>query len=132
MAQPIKHADVVAWLSAYKVAWVTQNPDKVVCLFTSDAEYVENPFDRAMKGREAIRAYWIEGAVNSQLDIAFESTLWDLTDDNAFVHWTATFTRVASGEIIRLDGVFRLHFIRSQGNDVHCKKLEEWWFRFPA
>lgn len=132
MAQTIGHADVVAWLSAYKAAWVTQNPDKVASLFTPDAEYVENPFDPAIKGREGIRAYWIEGAVTSQSDISFGSTLWALNEGIAFAHWQAKFTRIARGEVICLDGIFRLQFIKSEDNAIRCTKLEEWWFRDPA
>lgn len=126
---PLTKADARDWLDRYKQAWEGQDPDLLLTLFTEDAHYIETPFGAPAVGHAAIRDYWQEGAVTGQHDIAFDGTLWTVQDEVALAHWTARFTRTASGQRIALDGVFRLTFAPGTGSPPKCRKLQEWWFR---
>ena len=119
---------VVDWLDAYKRAWEQQDSELITSLFSETAQYIENPFEPAAVGREAIRQYWIDRPVTAQRDISFRSKLWALDGHVAIVHWQAQFTRTRTGEDARLDGVFRLSFQMSSSELPLCEKLEEWWF----
>lgn len=51
--------DLQKWLDAYVEAWRTYDPDKIRALFTEDATYRFNPFEKnPLSGREAIVANW--------------------------------------------------------------------------
>lgn len=133
MRDIVTKADVSKWLTGYKEAWEDQDADQVVALFTPEAEYVENPFEPTMRGHDAIRAYWLEGAVSAQSDIRFHSTLWTVEEGVALVHWQAELKRTKTGTALNLDGVFRLTFTKPLGGaNILCEKLQEWWFRDSA
>ena len=120
--------DVTDWLRRYGDAWVGGDPDAVVRLFTADATYRETPFDEPMRGADAIRAYWREGAADGQTDVSFSSTVWGVRKADAFAHWKAAFTRVASGRRVELDGSFHLTLVED-GGELRCAALREWWHR---
>ncbi len=55
------HGAVQVWLDRYVAAWRTNDADQVADLFSDDAVYRYHPFDdRAVEGREAIVASWLE------------------------------------------------------------------------
>lgn len=123
----LSEVDVVAWLGDYKRAWEEQDSDRIVTLFTDDAQYIETPFRQPMVGTQEIRRYWDEEVVTAQKDITFNSRFWHLEGNIAVAHWQAQFFWLRTGRPGRLDGVFRLYF-RTQPNDPPlCEKLEEWW-----
>ncbi|MCB9965463.1 MAG: nuclear transport factor 2 family protein [Rhodospirillales bacterium] len=105
------------WLLAYKDAWETQNPDKIVQIFTEDAVYWETPFLKH-EGRDAIYQYW-KDVPGAQKDISFRYKI--LNADEGLSHWSATF--FAGGRSHELDGIFMLTF-DAQGR---CQVLREWW-----
>lgn len=114
------------WLILYKRAWEQQDADLVAGLFSESARYAVNPLEDVLHGRQAIKQYWAGGG-NSQKDIQFEYEVWAITKDMTIVHWTAAFTRTATRERIKMDGVFRLVFSDAEEGFV-CVNLEEWWF----
>lgn len=118
-----------AWLRRYGDVWQTGDADAITALFTEDAVYHEDPFEPPMRGREAIRRYWQEGASDAQRDVSFGHTVWALTGEQCFAHWRASFTRVGDGSRVRLDGVFRLLFRPADDGTVLCASLQEWWHR---
>ena len=120
--------DATDWLQRCGEAWVAGDPDAVVRLLTADATYRETPFDEPMRGTEAIRAYWQEGAADGQTDVSFSSTVWGVKETHAFAHCQAAFTRVASGRRVELDGSFHLTFAQDEG-ELRCAALREWWHR---
>lgn len=117
------------WLTRYGQAWEAGDADAAAALFTADAVYRETPFDSAMTGRDAIRAYWRAGAGDGQTGVRFESSVGAVAGDIGFAHWRASFTRVASGARVALDGMFRLTFQRTADGAALCARLEEWWHR---
>ncbi len=116
------------WLDTYKTAWQEQDADLVGTLFSDDAHYAVNPLEQILAGRSAIEDYWRAGAAGSQKDILFDYEVWSDTQQMTIVHWTASFTRAASGERVNMDGVFRLVFETNDARPLLCARLEEWWF----
>jgi hypothetical protein len=51
---------VVDWLDAYVKAWESYSPAAIGALFTDDATYSYHPFDKPVRGREAIVASWLK------------------------------------------------------------------------
>ena len=131
MGRNLSDADVEPWLAAYGQAWVAGDADAVTRLFTTDAVYRETPFDAVMRGRDAIRQYWQDGAGDAQRDVKFAAQAWAIDGDRAIAGWQAAFVRVPSGVSVTLDGVFRLRFERV-GDQWLCAELLEWWHRQEA
>jgi ketosteroid isomerase-like protein len=118
-------AGVERWLASYGRAWQEMDPDLAVDLFTEDVSYQETPFDEPMRGQPAIRQYWAQ-VPEAQRDIRFRSSVLHVEDGTAIAHWTADFTRVATGGAVTLDGIFLLRFDDASGR---CSSLREWWVR---
>lgn len=83
----IADADAIAWMEAYKSAWIDRDPDKIVRLFTPEAHYRERRFRPRLEGIEAIHKYWDLNVRALQRDIAFEFDLLAVRGQKAFVHW---------------------------------------------
>jgi hypothetical protein len=115
-----------SWLDAYGRAWEARSPEMAEVLFTEDASYQEPPYDKPMRGRSAIVEYWSH-VPRTQEDIHFNYEIIALTIDVAIIHWTASFTRIASRAKVKLDGIFLLNF-----ESNHCRSLREWWVRHQA
>lgn len=113
-----------SWLDNYGRAWETGDADAAAALFAPDATYHETPFNAPMVGREAIHAYWFDGASTTQSDIAFTYEILAVESDRGIAHWTARFVRVPSGNRVRLDGVLAARF----DGDL-CIEFREWWHR---
>lgn len=121
-----------AWLDSYKAVWEEQDSDRITSLFTEDAIYRETPFDEPMTGRDAIRDYWIAGAESAQDDITFGYDILAVTGNVGLCRWTARFKRIATGETIMLDGIFRCVYSPDGADDIDgpiCANFEEWWHR---
>jgi ketosteroid isomerase-like protein len=117
--------DFRQWLDRYGNAWIAGDPEAAVGLFANDAAYFETPFDAPMRGPEAIRRYWAEGARDGQTGVTFEATVIAFDGRTGFAHWRANFRRVPSGSFVELDGVLSARF----GADARCVEFREWWHR---
>lgn len=113
------------WLSDYKDCWEQGDSDRLVKLFTSDAEYHEAPFEPPMVGTEAIRAYWQEGAEYGQKNVTVQFNRACVIGNRGLVHWNAKFERVPDSVKVELDGFLELDFTDSG----LCRILREWWHR---
>ena len=113
------------WLWNYGRAWVEQDPDALVALFAADSSYQRTPFEEPMRGHEAIRNYWIEGAQRSQSDISFRHQCLSTEGGVGIAHWQATFTRTSTGARVSVDGVLTVQF----DQDGRCIEFREWWHR---
>ena len=114
-----------AWLERYKAAWETGDPTAAAALFAEDAVYAETPFAAPRRGRDAIRAYWREGAEQAQRDVRFSYKIEAVTGAVGLSHWHCAFTRIGSGERVELDGIFRCAFDAAG----LCIRFDEWWHR---
>ena len=117
-------SELELWLRRYGEAWTGRDPDAAAGLFAETAEYFETPFDPPFVGREAIRAYWAD-VPRSQVGITFGSQVLAVTERTGIAWWHAAFTRIASGQQVKLNGVFVLTFDQTG----LCTELREWWHR---
>jgi len=112
------------WLTAYGRAWSERDPDAMVALFTAEAAYREDPFASATHGRNAIRAAWVDIAKHQE-DIRFAYQILSVDRNHGIAHWTASFVRRPSREIVQLDGILMATF----DNAGVCTEFREWWDR---
>ena len=91
--QPTLRETVEALLVIYGKAWVTQDPELILQVFTPDATYHERVLHAPMTGHGEIKKYWEEKVVKSQANIKF--TLLKLYVDEAantaIAEWAAEF-----------------------------------------
>jgi hypothetical protein len=78
-------------LDVYIRAWVKQDPDLIVTIFTDAATYHERVLEEPMRDREGIRAYWQAKVVESQGNIKCELLNLYLDGDTAIAEWEAEF-----------------------------------------
>jgi len=116
--------DFRAWLDAYGRAWQDRDPQAAAQLYAEDGSYQVTPFLPPMKGREAIRDYWVE-VTQTEKDITFSYEILTVTENFGVAHWRASFERIPPGLNTRLDGIF---VIRLDANGK-CMALREWWHK---
>jgi ketosteroid isomerase-like protein len=78
-------------LDIYGKAWVEQDPDLIISIFTADATY-DDPKEPLNYGHEGIRNYWVNKVVNQQKDISFRILNFWATEDAVIAEWEAKFT----------------------------------------
>ena len=88
--QPTKQ-DVREVLDIYVRAWVGQDPDLIVTIFTEGATYHERVLEAPIPNRDAIRRYWETKVVESQANIKCEVLNVYLDGDTAIAEWEAEF-----------------------------------------
>lgn len=110
------------WLNAYKRAWENLGTAASVALFTDDATYQVSPFSEAIRGREALTAYWSNVAV-SQVDVHFDYQVLAVNDELGVNHWSASFIKRKTGKLVHLDGIF----VVKLNPDELCFEFREWW-----
>ena len=115
------------WLGRYGRAWESRDPEAAAALFEETAEYFETPFESPFRGRDEIRRYW-RGATDSQRDISFSHEILSVAASTGVARWRAEFSRIQTGQRVRLDGVFVLTFNKAG----LCSVLREWWHSDPG
>ena len=115
-------ADVRAVLDVYIKAWVTQDPNLIVTVFTESATYHERVLEAPIRTREGIRAYWQSKVVESQANIECDLLSLYLDGDTAIVEWEARFDDVPQGVRKRMREVAILVF---EGKQI--ASLREYW-----
>ena len=78
-------------LNIYGQAWVKQDPDLVLTIFTPDASY-NDPKEPVNNGHGGIRAYWITKVVGEQKDISFKLLNVWVDGVTVIAEWEASFT----------------------------------------
>lgn len=78
-------------VATYITAWVGQDPDLIVTIFTDSAAYHERVLEEPIRNREGIRAYWQAKVVESQAGIKCELLSLYLDGNTAIVEWEAEF-----------------------------------------
>ena len=109
-------------LDTYIRAWVGQDPDLIVTIFTDSATYHERVLGEPIPDRDAIRRYWQEKVVQSQANIKCELLDLYLDGTTVIAEWEAEFDDVIQGVRKRMREiavlVFEGHLIAS---------LREYW-----
>lgn len=114
--------DVRAVLDVYIEAWVTQDPDLIVTIFTDSATYHERVLEAPIPGREAIRDYWQTKVVTGQANIKCELLNLYLDGTTAIAEWQAEFDDVIQGVRKRMREIAVIDF---EGHLI--ASLREYW-----
>ena len=82
-------------INTYGEAWVKQDPELILTVFTPDATY-DDPNEPKNFGYGGIRAYWISKVLGEQKDINFKlQNVWiDEGGEKVIAEWEAEFTDV--------------------------------------
>jgi ketosteroid isomerase-like protein len=107
---------------------MTQDPDKIVKLFTPEIVYAERRFHEPMRGVRAVRSYWQDLVHDMQRDVHFEFDQVVVVGNQAFVHWHAHFSWRPINGILELDALSRITFTeeRSPSGILLVSHFEEW------
>lgn len=111
--------DVVA---TYIRAWVEQDPDLIVTIFTDTATYHERVLEEPIRDREGIRTYWQAKVVESQSHITCKLLNLYLDGNTAIVEWEAQFDDLTQKVRKRMQEVAILVF---EGQLI--ANLREYW-----
>lgn len=106
----------------YTRAWVEQDPDLIVTIFTNAATYHERVFEAPIRDREGIRAYWQAKVVEAQGNIKCELLNMYLDGNTAIVEWEAEFDDLTQRVRKRMREVAILVF---EGRRI--ASLREYW-----
>lgn len=123
----ISEQEARAWIEAYGRAWTTQDPAKIVRLFTRDATYRERRFHPGVSGIDSIRDYWDLIVYELQRDVGFETVSVAVSGDDAYINWRAHFTWRPINGVMELDAVSRAHFSAESLDGIRLvSRFEEW------
>lgn len=106
----------------YIRAWVEQDPDLILTIFTDDATYHERILEAPIRDREGIRTYWQTKVVNEQGNIQCKLLNLYLDGDTAIVEWEAQFDDLPQGRRKRMREVAILVF-----DGQRIASLREYW-----
>ena len=109
-------------LSVYEDAWVNQDPEKILTIFTKDAIYHEKVFEEPLKGHDQIKKYWIEKVVEEQSNIKFKLLNYYIDGNNVIAEWDASFYSNKKNNRIHIKEVAIFEII-----DNKIKSLREYW-----
>ena len=116
----LDHAAAEDVLERFGMAWQTFDGDAWVELFTDDAEFREDPFEPALVGRNAIRAYLLRAAeLQEQVDFTAERH-W-VVDPTILVAWHASYIARQDRVAVRLAG-----FMTLEMRDGRIARLRQW------
>lgn len=116
--------NVAATIDTYLKAWVDQDPDLIVTIFTDDATYHERVLQEPIRTRAGIRDYWQHKVVTEQANIDARLINLYLADSGttAIAEWEATFDDLVKGHRKRMREVAILEF---RGDLI--ASLREYW-----
>jgi|SRR5215204_3552475 len=106
----------------YVKAWVEQDADLIVTIFTEAATYHERAFDAPIRTRAGIREYWQRKVIESQAEIACDVLNLYVDGTTAIVEWEVEFNDLAERVRKRMREVAILVF---EGRLI--ASLREYW-----
>lgn len=86
----------------YAKAWIGQDPELILTIFTEDATYGEG-YRGTYHGHERIKKYWQEKVVENQRDIDFKLTKLEIHGNTIHAEWKAVFFGKETNKYYRLD-----------------------------
>jgi ketosteroid isomerase-like protein len=109
-------------IETYLRAWITQDPDLIVTIFTPTATYHERVLAEPTCNHAGIREYWQRKVVGEQANIRAELLNLYLDGSTAIAEWEARFDDVVAGHRKRIREVAILEF---DGDRI--ASLREYW-----
>lgn len=114
--------DVRTVIDIYLRAWMTQDPDLIVTVFTPTATYHERVLGEPIRNEAGIRAYWQTKVVAEQANIQAELLSLYLDGDTAIAEWEARFDDLVKGRRTRMREVAIIEF-----DGERIASLREYW-----
>lgn len=118
--------DVRKVIETYLRAWMTQDPDLIVTIFTPAATYHERVLGEPIRDENGIREYWQTKIVKGQANIQAELLRLYLDGTTAIAEWEARFDDVVAGHRKLMREVAILEF---DGDRI--ASLREYWASQP-
>ncbi len=106
----------------YIRAWVEQDPDLILTVFTESATYHERVFEKPICHHKGIRQYWQEKVVESQGRVECKLLSLYLDGCTVIAEWEACFDDLKQGVRKRMREVAILEF---EGRLI--QNLREYW-----
>ncbi len=91
---PLTKQQVHDTIDIYIRAWVEQDPDLIVTIFTNNATYHEQVLEAPISNLNGIRKYWQEKVVESQANIKCNLLNLYLDGETAIAEWEVEFDDV--------------------------------------
>jgi ketosteroid isomerase-like protein len=114
-------------LEMFGRAWQTFDGDLIVSMFTEAAEYHADLFAPPLVGHNAIRAYWLDGAMTTE-QVEFTVERHWVAGDTVLAAWHASFVEKADARRVRLVGFMTWEL----ATDGRISRLREWTLTAPA
>jgi len=109
-------------LKVYEDAWVNQDPEKILTIFTKDATYHERAFEKPFVGHAQIKQYWQSKVVEEQSEIKFKLLHFWIDGNTVLAEWDASFYSNIEKARIHIIEIAILEF---KGDKI--KSLREYW-----
>jgi len=109
-------------LTVYENAWVNQDPDKILNIFTKDATYHERVLKEPYVGHEQIRKYWQSKVVEEQSSIKFKLLNFYIEGDVVVAEWDITFFNNRKNKKIHMKEVGIFEIVKNK-----IKSIREYW-----
>jgi hypothetical protein len=109
--------DIAAWISAYRVAWETNEPGDILALFTETAEYRPDPYGEVWTGHDGIVASWLSRREEPG-DTEFS---WSPLVEGPDIAVAQCVTAYRTGEVY--DNLFVVRF----AGDGRATEFTDWW-----
>jgi ketosteroid isomerase-like protein len=116
--------NVATTIDTYLRAWMDQDPDLIVTIFTADATYHERVLEEPIRTLAGIKDYWQTKVVKEQANIEAHLLNLYLADSGttAIAEWEATFDDLVQGHRTRMREVAILEFASDK-----IASLREYW-----
>ena len=109
-------------LKIYEEAWVNQDTDKILSIFTEDGIYHERVLKEPFRGNKEIANYWKSKVCEEQSKIEFKLLNFYICENTIIAEWEASFNSNVENARIRIKEVAILEI----ENDL-IKSLREYW-----
>lgn len=118
----LTRSTVMRIVTTYIEAWVTQDPELILSIFTNSAIYHERAFEAPIRGHAGIRDYWVMKVVQGQSNISCKVLSVYLDRDTAIVEWLAEFDDLVKGQRKQMKEIAVLECV-----DGKISTLREYW-----
>ena len=109
-------------LKTYEEAWVQQDIDKILSIFTEDGTYHERVLKEPFRGHKEIAEYWKTKVCEEQSNIKFKLLNFYIQGDILIAEWDAIFNSNIENSQIHIKEVA----IMETENGL-IKSLREYW-----
>jgi len=122
----LDNATVSAWLDAYVHAWKTYDPQAIGALFSDQATYAYDPFNKPVRGRAAIVAFWLEDRDDpGTYDGHYEPIM--IEGNRAVTNGRSLYYKQDGSISAEWDNIFVLRF----DDEGRCVEYREWYMKRP-